>query len=357
MSNRLGLKQFRTEGCLSYLLWDPTSRDALVIDPRLEIMEDVRALIAENGLKPVIGIDTHIHADHDSATHLFRQEYGAEIAMSHLTASHRVTRKLRHGDRIRAGALSFEVLETPGHTADSISIHGEGMVFTGDTLFIGSSGRTDFPTADPAAQWNSIHKVLGQLPDDTQVMPGHDYSDMLFSTIRVERRLNPHWLLPSLEAFVEMKRNEPVPTAYDEIRSHVAYNCEQAPPVAGRVGGPTGTACGTACAAAAPVTSISIKKYASKLDERAAGTLFIDVREREEYAEAHIPGTENIPLSEIGLHLDPLRIARRVYISCLSGRRSQMAVKTLSYLGLKDVVNVTGGFKGWVTAGLKVSKR
>ena len=194
-------------------------------------MEDYRAYIAENGLKPVIAVDTHIHADHFSATHLFRTKYSVEVGMSALTASARATRKFNHGDRFEVGSLVFEVLETPGHTVDSVSYFGEGMVFTGDTLFISSSGRTDFPGADPALQWKSIHEVLGKLPGETLVFPAHDYNDMIFSTIQTEKRKNPHWLIPSLEEFVAMKRAEQIPSPSAEIMKRLTFNRDAHPSI------------------------------------------------------------------------------------------------------------------------------
>src|SRR5207244_2762197 len=134
-------------------------------DPQLPLMADYREFIAAHGLKILYALDTHIHADHLSATHLFRSEFGSKIGMSAATRSERPDLKLEHGTRLKIGALELEMLATPGHTPDSASyvIRSAGLpaaVFTGDTLFIGGSGRTDFPGADPIAQFKSIHEVL-----------------------------------------------------------------------------------------------------------------------------------------------------------------------------------------------------
>jgi glyoxylase-like metal-dependent hydrolase (beta-lactamase superfamily II)/rhodanese-related sulfurtransferase len=354
----IGLKQFRVEGCLSYILHDPASRAVAIVDPNLESMGDYRAYRADHGLKLVAVLETHIHADHFSCSHLLRQEYGCEIAMSEATRSERVTRRLRHGDRIELGAFALKALLTPGHTPDSACYAGDGFVLTGDTLLIGSTGRTDFPGADPAAHWKALHEVLGALPDSTLVLPGHDYSELLFTTIGTEKKRNPHWRMGTEAEFVAFKSAESMAGASDEIRRTVEFNLAARPaqnPARG-FGAGGGTQCGRAGVGDDRVAAINVETYHAKLQAKAAGTRFIDVREREEFADGHMPGAENIPLSELGLHLESLRASKRLYVSCLSGRRSGMAVKTLTYVGLPDAVNVTGGFKAWSQSGYPVQK-
>jgi glyoxylase-like metal-dependent hydrolase (beta-lactamase superfamily II)/rhodanese-related sulfurtransferase len=356
VNTNLGLKQFRDEGCISYCLYDRKTRQAALIDPKFGLMEEYRNFLIDNGLKPVWVLDTHIHADHFSATHLFRQEYGAEIGMAESTKSERPTRRLKSGEKIQVGGIEIKVLATPGHTPDSVSYYVDGLVFTGDTLFIGGSGRTDFPGSDPAQQWESLHNVLGGLPGETLVFPGHDYNDLLFSTISVERTKNRHLILDTKEKFVAMKQSEFMPNPTDEIRKRIEANLQAAPVLAAGSEEGCATACGAPAAPKEAIASINVEKYSHKLQERSAGTTFVDVREPEEFSEGHMPGATNIPLSEVGLHLNELQGAKRVYISCLSGRRSMFATQTLAYLGFPDVVNVTGGFKAWQASGLPVEK-
>lgn len=354
---RFGLKQFRQQGCLSYVLSDRETRAAAIVDPRVDMMDEYRSFFADHGLKPVCAIDTHIHADHFSATHFFQAEYGAVVAMSEKTRSARPGLRLKAGSRLEIGGLALETLETPGHTADSISLAGHGMVFTGDTLFIGSTGRTDFPTADPAAQFDSIHAVLGALPDGTVLLPGHDYSELIFSTIGAEKSRNPHWLIPTREEFVAMKRNELIPTSMEETRKKVEFNSSLSPQgSSGQECVGASTACGMPLGDTGAVASISVEKFSHKLKERGPGVEYVDVREVSEFTEGHMPGAINIPLSEVAFHFERLSQAKRVYLSCLSGRRSLMVAKNLSYLGLPDVVNVSGGYKAWVQSGLPTVK-
>ena len=360
MASTLNLKQFRQEGCLSYAVIDVATRVVAMIDPNHELLEDYRAFLAERGLKLVLALDTHLHADHFSGTQALRQEYGCEIGMAAGTPSVRVTRKLVDGDRLAVGGLSLKVLATPGHTPDSLCFHLDlagqgsvpGLVFTGDTLFIGSTGRTDFPGADPLAQWRSLHEILGALPGGTLVYPGHDYNGLLFSTIDVEKRRNPHWLLASKELFVDLKERERIPNPGDEIRKRIEFNRRAESGTGPAQSHGAATACGTAGASTERVTVISVDKYKAKLAESAPGTIFLDVREPDEFAGERIPGTTNLPLSDLGLRLPELAMASRIYLSCQSGGRSTRAAQTLAYLGIHQAVDVSGGLTAWKKAGL-----
>ncbi len=353
MTIPFGIKIFRNEGCNSYLLWDRKTLRALLIDPTTELMDEYREFLGEHRFKLTYALDTHTHADHFSATQMLRTEYSADIGMSALTQSLRSTHPLKHGDLIQFDAISLQALATPGHTPDSICFFGHGLVFTGDTLFIGSSGRTDFPGADPAQQWESIHKVLGSLPDSTIVLPGHDYGNHIFSTLGVEKKKNPHLLLPSQETFVLMKNQETVQTSKDEIKKRIEFNL--APSELKTVSSSSsGTACGVMSRENSGFSSISIQKFVSHLEAHEKTSLFVDVREADEFQAGHIPKLCNFPLSELLFHLDELSSVKRIYVSCLSGRRSALAANTLAYLGLSDVVNVEGGFQAWSQAGFQI---
>lgn len=361
MLSRFGIKQFRSEGCLSYLVWERASRMAAAIDPAMDLLEDYQEFLAGNRLNLVYAFDTHTHADHFSATHELKKRFAAQIGMSHQTRSQRPTLRLVAGRKLALGDLQIEVLETPGHTPDSMCLKIENAVFTGDTLLIGSTGRTDFPGSDPKEQWHSLHKVLGVLPDDTAVFPGHDYSQMIFSTIETEKKRNPHLAIDSVEEFEAMKRQELLMTAQADIQAQLEFNQAEDPPY--RPGmtdhgpGARGTACGAALEQEDRYAVINVDKYRAKLDahkKSGDSTGFVDVREPEEFQDGHIPGTINIPLSEVGVHVAELKKAGRLYLSCFSGRRSGMVARNLVYLGLEDVVNVAGGFQAWSHAGFSV---
>jgi glyoxylase-like metal-dependent hydrolase (beta-lactamase superfamily II)/rhodanese-related sulfurtransferase len=357
-----GFRQFRADGCLSYAFFDRESREAALIDPSLDLLDEYRELLAGEHLKLVSLIDTHTHADHFSATHALQSETGAEVLLSVRGSSERATRQLKDGDSIRVGDHSLRVLETPGHTPDSISLHymhpASPLFFSGDTLLAGATGRTDFEGADPEALWSTLESFFRDLPDATLVCPAHGYSDILFSTIGTERSKNADWLLGSREEFVAKKRQESLTHPSEEIRHRLEFNRSAQPgqPVRHAGEGRAATQCGRSDIDAGRSAAISVEKYRLKVAHPVSGTALVDVREPFEFAEARIPGTRNLPLSEIAMSVGELLKYERVYLSCRSGRRSATVAKTLTYVGLPDVVNVTGGIQAWMHAGLPVEK-
>jgi rhodanese-related sulfurtransferase len=249
-------------------------------------------------------------------------------------------------------------METPGHTPDSVCYLFQGIAFTGDTLMIGALGRTDFPGSSPSQLFHSLHQKIRKLPASTLVMPGHDYNDLICSTIEAEFKASPQLQIQSDAEFDAFKKSEVVAVTNSEVLACIEYNLAASPAKAEPtpVGAMATAVCGKASSEATVFSSINVDKYSHKLIENIEGHLFVDVRERDEFEEGHMPGAKNIPLSEIGFHLSEFQKATRIYFSCLSGRRSSFAAKTLCRLGLNDVVNVTGGIKAWVQAGLPVKQ-
>jgi glyoxylase-like metal-dependent hydrolase (beta-lactamase superfamily II)/rhodanese-related sulfurtransferase len=349
-----GLKQFRQEGCITHLIFDPKSREAMLVDPRVDLIEDYRSFIAENRLKPVMIIDTRLHWHHLSGTHLLASMYQVPIGMSARTHSARVTTKLGHGELLRLGGFVVKVLQTPGVGEDAICLLLDNLLFTGDSLLIGTGARTDFPGSSPAHLWNSLQGVVASLPDSTVVCPGYDQEDRLFSLLKVEKSRNPDWAHSSEEAFLTAKAEEPQ-RGESEAKRRQEYNASSEPASTHESHFGNATAPTPSGSAGQRVASINVEKYALKVKEHDAGTCFLDVREPGEYRAGHMPGAINIPLSDLALHLETLSQFKRIYVSCQSGRRSTLAAKTLEYLRLPDVVNVSGGLTAWVNAGLKVT--
>ena len=194
----------------TYLLADPESGEAALIDPVLEQVDRDLKLLEDLGLRLVWALDTHVHADHVTAGGVLRERTGARVGGSPLGADC-VDVHLRHGDVLEVGSLRIEVLETPGHTDDSLSYRVGDRVFTGDTLFVRGNGRTDFQNGDPRALYRSLTEVLFRLPDTTEVWPGHDYRGHTMTTIGEEKRLNPRIAGKSEEEFVEIMDNLGLP--------------------------------------------------------------------------------------------------------------------------------------------------
>jgi len=188
----------------TYVLADRKGGEALLIDPVLEQTDKYVRLVEELGLRLVMAVDTHIHADHVTALGALRDHTGCATAMGEQTKAECVSVRLRDGERVRIDDLALEVLYTPGHTDDSYSLLLPDRVFTGDTLLIRGTGRTDFQNGDPAAQYDSLFRRLLRLPDDTFVYPAHDYNGMTVSTIGEEKAHNPRLQVRGKQEYVEL---------------------------------------------------------------------------------------------------------------------------------------------------------
>ncbi len=174
----------------TYLVADEETRQAALIDPVLEQIDRDLGLIGELGLTLSHVLETHVHADHVTAAGVLRDRTGAKTVAGARGAPC-ADLLVRHGDGIALGGVTIRVLETPGHTDDSVSFHVPGVVFTGDALFIRGTGRTDFQNGDAGALYDSITRVLFVLPDATVVYPGHDYKGRTMSTVAEEKAHNP----------------------------------------------------------------------------------------------------------------------------------------------------------------------
>jgi glyoxylase-like metal-dependent hydrolase (beta-lactamase superfamily II) len=187
----------------TYLIADPSTREAALIDPVKEHLERDLRLLHELKLSLRHVLETHVHADHVTSAGDLRERTGARTAAAAAGAPC-VDLHLRHGDMIRLGFLAVTTLETPGHTDDGLCFVAEGHVFTGDTLLIRGCGRSDFQNGDPGQLYDSITRVLFRLPDETVVLPGHDYRGMTSSSIGEERAHNPRVAGKTREQFIAL---------------------------------------------------------------------------------------------------------------------------------------------------------
>ena len=205
-------------GCLSYLVIDPTTKEALLIDPSVEIANDLYlAALKEQEATLRYIAETHTHADHISSAAQLAQLTGAQIVRHRNAPSPHNDLPVFGGEKLPLGEHAIEILATPGHTNESISLHIDGAVFTGDALLIEGTGRTDFQLGDSEALYHSLHDTLGALPDETVVYPAHDYKGRTASTMGHEKTKNPRFLL-SHEAFIETMNahHPPTPELFEE---------------------------------------------------------------------------------------------------------------------------------------------
>lgn len=195
----------------TYLLAAEAGREALLIDPVYEQFPLYERLLREFNLRLAYTLETHTHADHVTAAGLLHQQYQSQIVMGDGTHAEFVTVKLKEGEKLKIDGLVLEAIYTPGHTDDSYSFRLKDRVFTGDTLLIRGTGRTDFQAGDPHKAYDSLFNKLLKLPDETLVYPAHDYKGMMVSTILEEKNHNPRLQVRSAEEYASIMNHLNLP--------------------------------------------------------------------------------------------------------------------------------------------------
>lgn len=203
---------------LSYLLADPLTGDAVLIDTVRERVGTCVSLLQEMSLQLVWILETHAHTDHVTGAAGLRELTGAATATGEIGGTEGADRRLQDGDTIVFGNEVLRVIATPGHTPGCVTYHWRDRLFTGDTLMIGGCGRSDFQGGDPARLYDSITTRLFSLPDEILVFPGHDYKGQRVSCIGQERETNPRLAGRSKDEFVELMNSLhlPPPARIDE---------------------------------------------------------------------------------------------------------------------------------------------
>ena len=212
----------------TYLLAHRRGAEALIIDPVLENVPQYLQLVRELDLKLVMAVDTHVHADHVSGSARLRDSSRCMYAMGQETKAECLTHRFKDNDTIVFGRLAMRAIYTPGHTDDSYCFLMNDRVFTGDTLLIRGTGRTDFQNGDPGAQYDSIFDRLLTLPDETLVYPAHDYQGRTSSSIIEEKHFNPRLLVNSRDEYIEqMNALQLEPPAKIDIAVPANIHCDQ----------------------------------------------------------------------------------------------------------------------------------
>ena len=327
-----------TSGTYTYLLASRRGGEALIIDPVLERVERYLQLVRELDLRLVKAVDTHLHADHITGLGALRDRTHCITVMGEHTQADVVSMRVAEGDRIDIEGVRLDVLYTPGHTDDSYSYLLGDRVFTGDTLLIRGTGRTDFQNGDPRAQYDSIFNKLMKLPDETLVYPAHDYKGETVSTIGEEKSFNPRLKVKSIDEYVDLMNslNLPNPKMMDvavPANIHVGLRQEE---IARK---------GWALSATEAMALRGAKEVA-----------IVDLREKGE-REKHgvIPGSLHAPYPDLvenisaGGMLHELAVAtgKRIVFYCAYGERSAMAVQAAQDAGLKTACHIEGGIDAW----------
>ena len=191
----------------TYLIATAKGREAIIIDPVLENVESYTNLLKELDLKLVKVIDTHIHADHVTGAAELKSKTRCATVMGENTPADLVDIKLKDEESIKVDQLEIKAIYTPGHTSDSYSFLMDNYLFSGDTLLINGTGRTDFQNGSSKDAYNSIFNRLLKLPEDTILYPGHDYNGKESSTIGNEKKFNPRLQVNGADEYVELMSN------------------------------------------------------------------------------------------------------------------------------------------------------
>jgi len=323
-TDTLLVHQMRAEHCFAYLIADSEMREAALVDPRADRVADYQRELAERGLRLRLVIETHTHADHLSGAAELRALTGAAVLVSARATSDVATGRLRDGDRVRVGAHDVHVLESPGHTDDSLTLRVGTALLTGDALLIGGAGRTDFQNGSAEALYETLHRRFASLPGELTVYPGHDYAGRTHSTLAQERQSNPLLRLAEREAFVAALRGgrQPKPASMDAI---VAANVRGLRP-------------------SAPISADELARAIQGPEP----PLVLDVRLPAEYRAVHLAPSLLMPLDEIPGRRQELPRERELVVVCRTGARARLAAAQLP--GFRTRV-LEGGLAAWQEAG------
>lgn len=205
-------QMFDTESSTyTYLLVDENTREAVIIDPVANHIEDYIVMIEQHNLHLKYSLETHVHADHITASGKLRQRLGVKTGVSELCGAAVADMQLNDGDELMIGDQKIQVIATPGHTAGSVSFLWNDRIFTGDALLINGCGRTDFQGGSAADLFESIANRIFTLPDETLIYPGHDYNGRRISSVAQEKAINPRLAGKTLDEFVAIMNNLNLP--------------------------------------------------------------------------------------------------------------------------------------------------
>ena len=325
-------------GTYSYLLASRRGGEALIIDPVLEKVDRYLQLVRELDLKLVKAVDTHLHADHITGLGALRDKTQCVTVMGEQTKADVVSMRLSDGDKLAIEGLALDVIYTPGHTDNSYSFILPDRVFTGDTLLIRGTGRTDFQNGDPRQQYESIFGRLLKLPNETLIYPAHDYKGETVSTIGEERAFNPRLQVKSMEEYVEIMNN---------LKLANPKMMDVAVPANMKVG--------------LHQEEIARRGWAVTAQEALAlvgkpDVALIDLREHSE-RERHgiIPGALHLPYTSLQeniaaggiLHDLAKSTSKQLLFYCAFGERSAMAVQAAQDAGIAGARHIHGGIDAW----------
>ena len=324
----------------TYLLGDPRTREAILVDPVNTLADRDAALVGELGLKLVATVETHVHADHITGAWRLKARTGANIVVPATSGLSAADRLIHHDEVLRFGDLGVRALATPGHTSTCTSYLAEGLVMTGDALLVRGCGRTDFQEGSAATLYDSVHGQLLSLPDDTHVYPGHDYKGHTRSTVAEERAFNPRLGGGrSREDFVaimdDLKLDYPryIQVALPGNRALGRTDEDEAIPGAWSF-------MPRSQRGARQVSVDWVRAHRTEVR-------LIDVREPEEVDPALLHDAERVPVGRLTQVAPSWERRDPVVLLCRSGGRSDHGAVQLEALGFGRVASMTDGMLAW----------
>ncbi len=346
-------KQFLDErcGCASYVIASRQSHEAAIVDPGIQT-EQYEALLTERDFRLRYLIDTHVHADHVSGARRLAARYEAYLCLHETAQVAYPFRPLKDGEELELGQLRLRVLHTPGHRRELVSLllvnpprsPEPSMVLTGDSLLVGDVGRPDFGGGDAMAQWESVTRLL-RLPDWVAVFPGHfegpcgkGMCGRPSTTIGFERLFNTLARMDRAEFVTSLTGGTP-PRPLNMTAIEATNR--------GVVDLPWAMLTTTA-----PIPEVD----GDAVVGRTPDVVVLDVREPEEYAHGHVPGSINLPQADLASRLEELPRSRPIWVICQAGFRSLRSAQFLKQVGFEQVASITGGIAAWSGAGRPLNR-
>lgn len=346
---------------LTYLIADSASKEALLIDPVKKHIYTYKKLLSQYGLKLKYSLETHVHADHITASGMLRKELGCQTGVSQACETQCADIQIHDHDVFELGKNeTITAISTPGHTKGSLSFLWRDKVFTGDALLINGCGRTDFQGGDAGTLYDSINQQLFSLPDETLVFPGHDYKGHRVSSIGQEKITNPRLAGKSKAEFIEIMNNLNLPKpklidiavpanrycGVDEEETFQSSEPWDATKSKQRLTAPQIVA-----QTKPQITEISPAETNKLIQNQ--DVVLIDIREESEVAQGSIPGATFIPRGVLEFKISDLEAIdnpdTKLILYCRSGGRSALAAASLQNMGFKNVMSMEGGYEAWKT--------
>ena len=331
-----------TSSTYTYVVASRKGGEALVIDPVLENVERYIKLMDELDLKLVKVIDTHIHADHISGMAELRDRTNCITIMGDATPGDVVSMQVKDNDDVSIEGFKLKALHTPGHTNDSFSYLMNDRIFSGDTLLIRGTGRTDFQNGDPYDAYNSLFERILKLPEETLLYPAHDYKGDTVSTIGEEKKFNPRLQVNSAEEYANIMNNLKLPA-----------------PKMMDIAVPGNLKLGIDLKRQKNTNGLTADEFQNVIvnDDHT----LLDLREDNEiYHDGKIQNSIHVPFNTVSDYLikekENLK-GKKVLMYCAVGHRSTLAVQVSKSYNYKNCYHLMGGIKNWIAQNNPIEKK